>query len=312
MRALVLQTEELDPAASDWLAERADLRRCSPDEPGFADLLAEADALVVRTYTIVNEAMLAKAPKLRAVARAGVGLDNIDLRACERRGIRVLNTPDANTQAVVELVVSFVLDALRPRLFLDKALPLKEWKRVRDDLIAPRQLGDLTVGVLGLGRVGTRVARVSEAFGCRVLYNDVLELHRDNLRAKAVDLDTLLRSSDVLTVHVDERASNRDLIDAGAMARMKPDALLINASRGFVVNPGALASWLDSNPGAQAILDVHEPEPFPSDYPLLGLPNAHLAPHIGAATAQAKRNMSWVVKDLWKVLCGEKPEHAAV
>lgn len=312
MKALVLQTEELDDAASEWLAERVDLRRCAPDEPGFADLLTNADALVVRTYTIVNEAMLAKAPKLRAVARAGVGLDNIDLRACERRGVRVLNTPDANTQAVVELVVSFALDALRPRLFLDKALPLREWKRVRDDLIAPKQLGDLTVGVLGLGRVGTRVARVFEAFGCRVLYTDLLELRRENLRAKATDLDDLLRSSDVLTVHVDERASNRDLIDAGALSRMKPDALLINASRGFVVNPAALAAWLRANPGAQAILDVHEPEPFHSDYPLLGLPNAHLAPHIGAATAQAKRNMSWVVKDLWKVLSGEKPEHAAV
>ena len=311
MRALVLQTEELDASASDWLAERVDLRRCAPDDPGFADLLARADALVVRTYTIVNEAMLAKAPKLRAVARAGVGLDNIDLRACERMGIRVLNTPDANTQAVVELVVSFVLDALRPRLFLDKALPLKEWKRVRDELIAPRQLGDLTVGVLGLGRVGTRVARVFEAFGCRVLYNDLLELRRDNLRAQAVDLDTLLRSSDVFTVHVDERAGNRDLIGARALSLLKPDALLINASRGFVVNPGRLASWRahparagdPRRPRARAV-----PPGVPAARPAQPHP-----PHIEAwRRAQAKRNMSWVVKDLWKVLSGEKPEHAAV
>jgi phosphoglycerate dehydrogenase-like enzyme len=93
---------------------------------------------------------------------------------------------------------------------------------------------------------------------------------------------------------------------------MKHNAILINTSRGFVVNTPDLASWLRANPGAQAILDVHEPEPFTSDCPLLGLPNAHLAPHIGAATARAKQNMSWVVKDVWRVICGEHPEHAAV
>jgi phosphoglycerate dehydrogenase-like enzyme len=312
MRALAIQTEELDDAAAAWLAERVDLRRCSAEEPEFAALLADAQALVVRTYTIVNDALLDRAPKLRVVGRAGVGLDNIDLDACERRGVAVVNTPDANTQAVVELVVAFTLDALRPRLFLDRALPLPEWKRVRNELIAPRQLGDLTVGALGFGRIGKGVARVFEAFGCRVLFHDIAEVSPvARLGAEQVGFDELLRSSDILTIHVDERPANRDLIAAEQLAMLNPDALLLNLSRGFVVSPADLAAWLKDHPAAQAILDVHEPEPFPSDCPLLGLPNAHLAPHIGAATARAKQNMSWVVKDVWRVLNGDKPEHPA-
>lgn len=313
MRALAIQTEELDPAASDWLAERVDLRRCAPDDPDFADLLPEAEALVVRTYTVVDEAMLARAPRLRVVARAGVGLDNIDLDACRRRSVRVVHTPDANTQAVVELVAAFALDALRPRAFLDRALPLPEWKAARNALVAPRQLGDLTVGVLGFGRIGKRVARVFESFGCRVLYHDVAEIPPvEHLRARSVPFETLLHESDLLTIHVDERSSNRGLIAAPRLALMKPDATLINTSRGFVVHAGDLAAWLRANPGARAILDVHEPEPFPAEHPLLGLPNARLSPHIGAATAPAKANMSWVVMDVWRVLQGQDPEHAAV
>lgn len=268
---------------------------------------------MVRTYTVVNEAMLERATKLRVVGRAGVGLDNIDLKACERRGIRVVHTPDANTQAVVELVAAFVFDALRPRVFLDKPLPLAEWKRLRTELIAPNQLGDLTVGVVGFGRIGKGVARVFEAFGARVLYHDIEDVSPvSRLGAEPVDFDTLLRASDIVTLHVDERAGNRDLLTAKQLASLKNTAILVNTSRGFVVNPIDLAEWLRTNPGARAILDVHEPEPFPEGHPLLGLPNAHLAPHIGAATAPAKRNMSWVVRDVWRVICGEAPEHAAV
>ncbi len=312
MRTLAIQTEELDDAAAAWLAERLDLRRCAADESGFPALLAEAQALVVRTYTIVNDAMLDRAPNLRVVGRAGVGLDNIDLNACERRGVVVVNTPDANTQAVVELVVAFALDALRPRVFLDRALPLAEWKRVRNELIAPRQLGDLTVGVLGFGRVGRGTARVFEAFGCRVLYHDIEDVSPvGRLGAEPVDFETLLRESDILSIHVDDRAGNKDLIAAPQLELLKADALLINTSRGFVVNTEDLAAWLRAHPAARAILDVHHPEPFPGESPLLGLPNAHLAPHIGAATARAKQNMSWVVKDVWRVLNGEAPEHPA-
>src|SRR5690606_17387171 len=166
-------------------------------------------------------------------------------------------TPAANTQAVVELVVAFALDALRPRRFLDEALALAEWKTTRNALVAPRQVGDLTVGVLGFGKVGRGVARVFEALGARVLYHDIAEVAPVNrLGAEPVDRDTLLREADLLTIHVDERAENRDLIAGRELRSMKPDAIVINTSRGFVVNPRDLADWLGANPGAQAILDV--------------------------------------------------------
>jgi len=114
--------------------------------------------------------------------------------------------------------------------------------------------------------------------------------------------EEVLARSDVLTLHPDGRASNRHLIDAAALASCKADVVLINTSRGFVVDADALAAFLRANPGAQALLDVHDPEPFGAGYPLLGLPNAQLSPHIAAATRTAHRNMSWVVREVWRVL----------
>jgi D-3-phosphoglycerate dehydrogenase len=114
-----------------------------------------------------------------------------------------------------------------------------------------------------------------------------------------------------VTVHVDGRRSNRGLVGTAAFGAMKKDVLFINASRGFIVDAAALAVFLKANPGATAALDVHEPEPFGADYPLLGLPNARLLPHLASCTATAQANMSWVVRDVWRVLSGEKPEFPA-
>ena len=126
-RPLVLQTEQLDDAAASWLAQRCDLIRCSSDDPKFSDLLPRADALLIRTYTNVNESLLAKAPNLKVVACAGVGLDNVDVPACSRHNVVVVSTPGANTRAVVELVTAFMLDALRPREYITRALDFKDW-----------------------------------------------------------------------------------------------------------------------------------------------------------------------------------------
>jgi phosphoglycerate dehydrogenase-like enzyme len=312
LKPLVVQTEHLDPAAAAWLAERARVAECPSDDPRFASLLAGADALLIRTYTRVDDALLARAPGLRVVARAGVGLDNVDIPACTRRGVRVVSTPGANTRAVVELVFAFLLDALRPRVFLDRALDPESWKNLRRELQAPRQLCDLTLGIVGLGKVGSGVARAAAAMDMRVIYHDLLDIPAANRAgAQPVALDDLLARSDVVSLHVDARPGNRHLIGAAQLARCRPDCIIVNTSRGFVVDAAALAAFLRAHPSASAILDVHEPEPFGPDYPLLGLPNAHLAPHIGAATATANRNMSWVVRDLWRVLCGEEPEWPA-
>lgn len=312
-RPVVVQTEDLDASAAGWLAERAELVRCRADDrDGLARALARADGLVVRTYTRVDDGLLGLAPRLRVVGRAGVGLDNIDLPTCRARGVRVVYTPDANSSAVAELVTALMLDALRPRVFLDKALPLERWSALRRELTAPRQLEGLTLGVWGLGRVGTRIARVGAALNMRVIYNDLRQIDpQDRAGARPVDADELLASSDVLTIHVDGREENRGLLGGRGMGLLKPDVVLINTSRGFVVHAGALAEFLRAHPSATALLDVHEPEPFGPEHPLLGVPNAHLMPHIGAATAAAHLRMSLVVEDVWRVLSGEEPRYGA-
>jgi len=205
-----------------------------------------------------------------------------------------------------------MLDVLRPRTYLDRALDKGAWDTLRKNLIAKKQLGDLTLGIIGFGRVGSGVARVGAAMDMRVLYHDLLVIPEDRrFGACPASLDQTLREADVLTIHVDGRSSNRHLINAAALAKCKPGVLVINTSRGFVVDAAALAVFLRANPGAGAVLDVHEPEPIGADYPLLGLANARLTPHVGAATATAHASMSWVVRDLWRVLSGETPEHPA-
>jgi phosphoglycerate dehydrogenase-like enzyme len=309
---LVIQTEELDHMAQDFLRQRCDFRVVRWDSPDFPELLPAAEGLVVRTYTRVDGALLDRAPNLRVVGRAGVALDNFDLAACRSRGVQVVHTPEANTSAVVELVTAFMLDAFRPRVFLDKPLEYEAWKALRAELRAERQLGQMTLGVLGMGRIGSGVARVGAALGMRVVYNDLLEIPEGRrFGAVPVPAENLFGMSDVVSLHIDPRPANRLFVAENLLSRMPTGALLINTSRGLVADPVAVANWLSADPTAQAIIDVHEPEPVTADDPLLGLPNAHLSPHIGAATRLAHENMSWVVRDVWRVLSGEAPEHPA-
>ncbi len=311
-RALVVVTEPIPEEASAWLAQRAEVVACAQGEAGFGLLLSRADALVVRTYTRVDAALLAGAPRVRVVGRAGVGVDNINLDACAARGVRVVHTPGANTDAVVELVLASVLDVVRPRPLVERAMSQQEWGALRESLVAPRQLAGSTLGVWGYGRVGSRLGRVGSALGMRVIYHDVREIPEDGRHGAApVEPHTLLAESDVLSVHVDDRAGNRGLVTADAFGRMRPGVVFVNTSRGFVVDAGACARFLRENQGAAAVLDVHDPEPIEAGNPLLVLPNARLTAHIGAATAHAKDAMGWVVRDVWRVLEGEAPEFEA-
>ena len=299
----MIQTEHLSEAAAGWLAERADLVVGAPGSPEFEAAAGSAQAMVVRTYTEVDERLLARLPSLRAVGRAGVGLDNIDVAACGRRGVRVFSTPDANTQAVVEYVTCLVCDALRPRAFLDGPVSRARWDELRSEVVAHRQMNELRVGILGLGRIGRRVAQVMRAIGSEVVYCDLADIPEERRNgARPVGVEELFESSDVVTVHVDGRASNRGFVSAPLVARMRADAVFINTSRGFVVDHRALAGALRSNPGMLALLDVHDPEPVTADNPLLGLPNAHLAPHLASRTDAAMEAMSWVVRDVWEAI----------
>jgi phosphoglycerate dehydrogenase-like enzyme len=302
-RMTVIQTEHLSPKAATWLAERAEVVVGDAESAAFAAAAPRAVALVVRTYTQVNDALLARLPALRAVGRAGVGLDNIDEEACARRGVRVFNTPDANTQAVVEYVTCLVCDALRPRLFLDAPVSKARWNEIREEVVAHRQMNELRMGILGFGRVGRRVADVARAIGFDVVFHDVLNVQESERRgARSVSAAELFATSDVVTVHIDGRASNQGFVNAALINAMKPDALFINTSRGFVVDHVALAAHLQRCPGAQAILDVHEPEPIDASNPLLGIPNAHLSPHLASRTDAAMDAMSWVVRDVWDAI----------
>ena len=285
---------------------------CNHDSPGFLEAISNAVGLVVRTYTIVDEKLLDTAPNLKVIGRAGTGLDNIDLDECRKRNIQVVYTPDANTQAVVEYVITLLTNSLRPRAILTSSVDNNDWKYLRAQTCAIRQLSDLTLGILGLGRIGKRLAEVSKAIGCKVIYNDLIDIPSDKcFGAEPVSLEQLFSDADILSVHIDGRAGNAKCISEALINLMKEDVVFINTSRGFVVDTQCLADFLRDHPQALALIDVHEPEPFGSDYPLLGLPNAKLYPHLASRTEAAMENMSWVVRDVIAVLEGTKPQNPA-
>jgi phosphoglycerate dehydrogenase-like enzyme len=313
----VIITETLDRVCADWLAQRAKVVWCSKEEGlELNRQLATADGLIVRTYTQVDAALLARAPRLKVVGRAGVGLDNIDLAACKARGVTVVSTPDANTQAVVEYVLGLMLDALRPRYTLAGPVDAPGFHRLRKEHVG-LQLNELTLGILGFGRIGKRLGQVARAIGMRLLVNDLLpeaELRAAvNYPFEFVDKPLLYRGSDILTIHADGRPANRNLIDRRALAQLKPACLLINAARGMLIDNAALVAWSRAvaGQGGRAILDVHEPEPMPADYPLYGLSNVRLLPHLASRTGRALENMSWVVRDVAAVLEGKAPQYPA-
>jgi D-3-phosphoglycerate dehydrogenase len=310
MPPLVIQTENLPQECSDWLAERVDLHICPPESLRFKELLPEAQGLVIRTYTTVDTNLIQAAKNLEVVGRAGVGTDNIDIQACIQNNIRVVYTPDANSEAVVEFVFSTMLPKLRPLHKIETTLDLDQWKLHRDASVCQGQFNETTLGIIGFGRVGSRLGIMAKSLGFRILFYDIKSIEND-CGCNSVDLDTLLLESDVISVHVDGRPENSNLINAEILTKMKPDALFINTSRGFVVNSIDLTSFLAQHPDAFAILDVHNPEPFTPAYPLLGVENVNLYPHIAAKTETAMKNMGWVVKDVDLVLHKEEPVYEA-
>lgn len=309
----VIVTEGSDPTPLAWLRERARVIEAKPDSPEFDAALPEAVGMVVRTYTRVNADMLARCPRLKVVGRGGVGLENIDVPACRARGVEVVFTPDANTLAVGDFVIGYALQLLRPwAFFRDKVYDPKEFKRIRDTQRGV-QLNELTIGILGMGRVGRRVGRIAaNGFGMRVTYNDLIDV-RDKLDfpAEPVDKKTLFSEADIVSLHVDMKAGNEKLVGESLLSLMKPTAILINTSRGEVLDDAALADALRHKRIAGAAIDVFDPEPPKADYPLLGLDNVLLTPHMAARTRTAIENMSWVVRDVVEVLEGRAPKYPA-
>ena len=282
-------------AAHDTLYDR-DL----VDKPdALAAAACSADALVVRNRTQVRGALLAGARRLAVVGRLGVGLDNIDVPACEARGIEVIPATGANARAVAEYVVGTAMALLRGAYASTAEVSAGRWPRAA--LSNGREVAGRTLGVVGFGGIGRLTARLGRAIGMRTIGCDAqipadAAVWRDEGVAPRT-CDALLAEADVVSLHVPLLPSTRNLIDARALAAMKPGTVLINTARGGVVDEAAVAAALRSGHLGGAALDVFDAEPLPAGSPLAGAPNLILTPHVAGVTAESNVRVSTMIAE---------------
>jgi D-3-phosphoglycerate dehydrogenase len=285
-RPVIVVSDAIHPAARERLSAAATIVDVDgTNVPALLAAVLEADALVVRSETEVTPEVLRAAPDLKVVARAGVGVDNIDLDAATRAGVLVLNAPGANAISAAEHTIALMLAVTRQIVSADTSTRAGRWERKK---MRPIDLAGRTVGIVGLGRVGSEVARRLRAFDMRVLaYDPYITPQRfTDLGAAPVDLETLLQTSDVVTFHVPETPETINLLDRARLALLKPGAIVINAARGGVVDQVALAEGLAEGRVAGAGVDVYPHEPC-TESPLFAQPSAVLTPHIGGSSAEA-------------------------
>jgi D-3-phosphoglycerate dehydrogenase len=254
--------------------------------------LRESDGLIVRSGTQVTAELLEDPGKLRAIVRAGVGVDNIDVAAATRKGIVVMNTPGGNTVSTAEHTMALLLAVARLLPIADASLHAGKWERGK---FVGNQLAGKTLGILGLGRIGREVARRALGFDMKVIGADpfLAPERAAQLGIESVpDLDSLLPRCDFLTVHVPGGPETRDLLGAAQLAKLPKGARVINCARGGIYNEEALAEALRSGHLAGAALDVFVQEPPPPDHPLLNLPNVVVTPHLGASTVEAQTSVA--------------------
>ena len=308
-KPIVLVSEPLSDRALAYLAEHAEVRRVSVQDDGMDavyDAVSDADGLLVRTYTIVDDKLLDRAPLLKAVGRAGVAFDNIDVPACRARGVEVVHTPEANTPAVVDYTVRMIIELNRRFRPMSGPVEPDVFHAIRKQAFG-RFLSSATLGIIGCGRIGSRVGRAAVGLGMKVLYNDILDIRVD-YRAEAVDKPTLYAASDIITIHTTLNDTTRGLIDAAAIAQFKKGCQFINSARGQIVNYRDLAAAIRSGHVSAVAIDCHDPEPPPPDYPMFGLgESVILTPHIAARVPQAMENMCDVVYDVVAILEGRPP-----
>jgi D-3-phosphoglycerate dehydrogenase len=251
--------------------------------------IADAQALIVRSATKVTAELLAKAPNLRCVGRAGVGVDNIDLEAATKRGIIVMSTPGGNAVSVAEHTFALMLSLARQVPRLDKAFHEGRWEK---SSAAGMEMSGKTLGLIGLGRIGSEVAMRAEAFDMRVLGYDpyISEAAAKEFSVELVPLDRLLAESDFVSLHTALSPATQNLINAQTLAKMKKGAFIINAARGELIEEAALADALKSGHIGGAGLDVFAVEP-PKNSPLVGLPNVIATPHIAGSTTEAQEEV---------------------
>jgi len=250
--------------------------------------LRDTQGLIVRGATQVTAEVFPACPQLRVVVRAGTGIDNIDAVAGEAAGVVVTNTPNANSVSVAELVFAMLLALERHVVPAANDLRRGVWEKAK---YQGRELSGRTLGILGFGRIGREVATRARAFDLTVIAHD--PRHRAGAEGfdwvRAVDRDEVFRAADLLTVHVPLSDDTRHLVGTHALGLLRSDAVLVNASRGGVVDEAALFDALATGQLRAAASDVFEQEPAPADHPLLRLPNFLPLPHLGASTLEAQR-----------------------
>ena len=256
-------------------------------EAELLPVVTDAVALVVRSETKVTRQVIAGAPQLRVVGRAGVGVDNVDVEAATQRGIVVMNTPGGNTISTAELTFSMLMALARNIPQANASMKAGEWNR---KAFSGTELYGKTLGVLGIGRIGTELARRAIAFGMRVMaYDPYLSLSRAKaLQVELVEqLDELYASADFITVHMPLSDETRNMVNAAAFAKMKKGVRVLNCARGGIINEAHLIAAIQEGRVAGAALDVYETEPLPKESPLRGLTQVIMTPHLGASTEEA-------------------------
>jgi glyoxylate reductase len=292
----------------DAVCEARHLAFGAPREELLA-ALADVDGLLLSNQITVDASVFDAAPDLRVVSGFGVGYDRFDVEEATRRGIAICNTPEVVTVPVADLTIGLIL-ALTRRLFENEAYPRSgAWARRERPPGYGLDLGGKTLGVVGFGRIGREVTRRAQAFGMRIVFNDLFEeAPADAPQIPYRSLDALLRESDIVTLHTDLNPTSYHLIGAREIGLMKPTAYLINTSRGPVVDQPALVAALREGTIAGAAVDVLEKEPPEPEEPLVTLPNALVFPHMGTATRETRRAMlEMAVENLLAVLQGQPP-----
>lgn len=284
-----------------------------PSEEVVLGLASEAEGMIIRAVGKVTSRLMEAAPKLKVIGRHGVGLEAIDVEEATRRGIYVTNTPEANTESVAEHVVGMIIDLSKLIAESDRAVRRGNWE-FRYTQVG-REVQGTTVGIIGLGRIGRRIAQICQrAFDMEIIYHDLIR-HRDleqEQGCRFCELEELLREADFVSVNVPLTPETHHLIGAEQLALMKPTSFLINAARGAVVEEAALLAALQQGGIAGAGLDVLEQDPPPHDHPFFQLENVLITPHSAALTEEAMVRMATeVAQDVIRVLEGKEPLHPA-
>ena len=304
-RPVVLIADKLASSTVDALGDGVEVRWVDgPDRPALLAAVPDADAILVRSATTVDAEVLAAGTKLKIVARAGVGLDNVDVAAATERGVLVVNAPTSNIHTAAEHAVTLLLAAARQIPAADATLRNHEWKRSKFNGV---EIFGKTVGVVGLGRIGQLFAQRLAAFETHIIAYDpyVSPARAAQLGIELVSLDELLERADMFSVHLPKTPETKGLIGKDALAKTKKGVIVVNAARGGLVDEQALADAITSGHVFAAGIDVYASEPC-TDSPLFELPQVVVTPHLGASTTEAQdRAGTDVAKSVLLALAGE-------